>query len=51
MIFWLVYVIVLLFGGYLGRGRPDLPGYYGVGGLVMLLIGLLGWGEFGFIIK
>jgi len=46
MLFWVVYILCLIFGGWFGYSAW---GYYGLGGglVVFLLIGILGWGVFG----
>lgn len=49
--FWIIYVIFVLLGGFLwwprAAGGPDR--FYPFGGylIVMVLIGLVGWGVFG----
>jgi hypothetical protein len=50
MIFWVVFLIVLIFGFW---GRTTQGGPYWVnynGWVLMLLLFLLGWGVFGFAI-
>ena len=44
--FWVLYVIVALFGGYSLYGMGDRR-YFGGGIVVFVLIGLLGWSQFG----
>ncbi len=48
MLFWVLYIIWVLFGLY--RSRAD---YYMLGGhgLLAVLVFLLGWGQFGFVVK
>ena len=52
ILFWVVYVIAFIFAGWAswpadGRNfRPGLPTI-----LAFILIGLLGWGVYGFIIQ
>lgn len=48
MLFWLLYIIWVLFGGY--RYRTDYPSLGGHG-LLAVLIFLLGWGTFGWIVS
>lgn len=47
MLFWLLFIIWVLFGGY--RNRSD---YYLLGGhgLLAVLVFLLGWSVFGFVV-
>jgi len=48
MLFWVVFLIWVLFGGYyLRENRLYLGGH----GLLAVLIFLLGWGQFGFVVK
>lgn len=47
MLFWVLYIIWLLFGGY--RYRADYPSLGGHG-LLAVLIFLLGWASFGFVV-
>lgn len=53
MLFWFLYVIFILFGGWAyyqpdpNRGRWPLGGHL----LLCILIFLLGWRVFGFVIK
>jgi hypothetical protein len=63
ILFWLIFVIYVLFGFYWvlpGRtpAQPGQPGqpiavYGGVGNhlLLLILIFLLGWAQFGFVVK
>ncbi len=46
LLFWLVYIIVLLFGGFLTY-QPNQLRPLGVHAVYMILVGLLGWAEFG----
>lgn len=46
-LFWLIYIIVLIFG-YVGVDVAGRPYAYGRHTILMLLIGLLGWHSFGF---
>ena len=48
MLFWMIYILWLLWGGY--RYRADYP-LLGAHGLLAVLIFLLGWGQFGFVVK
>lgn len=48
VLFWLLFILWLLYGGY--RYRTDY-GLLGGHGLLAVLIFLLGWGQFGFIVK
>jgi len=48
MFFWLIFIIWILFAGY--RYRDDYV-VLGGHGLLAVLIFLLGWGQFGFVIK
>lgn len=45
--FWLIYVLVGLFGGYWSFANPNDRRYFGGGLVLYALIGLLGWGVFG----
>ena len=47
--FWLVYVLCVIFGGFVLRPWGTTPAYGPTYGLFIayLLIGLLGWGIFG----
>lgn len=47
ILFWVVYIISTLFGGWYWRAQPWLPGI-SVG---WVLIGVLGWAVFGPAIK
>lgn len=52
--FWIIYVIFVLLGGFFWWPRGSEPNrFYPFGGylVVMVLIGLLGWGVFGPPIK
>jgi len=52
ILFWALFIIFLLFGGV--WWRQGTAWAYGVGGgygLIMVLIFLLGWAEFGFILQ
>lgn len=45
--FWIIYVVIGIFGGFFGAGYAGDRRWF-VGGLVaFVLIGLLGWGVFG----
>jgi len=47
LLFWILYIVALIFTGWSNRATPALLG----GSLVyFVLIGLLGWSEFGFAI-
>jgi len=51
-LFWAIFLIYLIFGGVWWRSGPQWE--YGWGGsfaLVMVLLFLLGWAEFGFILQ
>ena len=51
-LFWAIFLIMLIFGGLWWRnGTAWAYGTSGGYGLVMVLIFLLGWGEFGFILQ
>jgi hypothetical protein len=52
-LFWLLFILYILFGGFLGSRSPapDRPFYYGNYGLMLVLIFLLGWKVFGFPIQ
>lgn len=45
--FWIIYVIALLFSGGWYWRTPSLQPLGPVGLVIFILIGLLGWGEFG----
>lgn len=47
MLFWFLFIVWLLFGGY--RYRTDY-GLLGGHGLLAVLIFLIGWATFGFVI-
>ena len=52
--FWILYVISVLLGLYLQwPSAPGPAGFRPIGGwvLIMILIGLLGWGIFGSAVK
>ena len=50
--FWVVFLIWLIFGGIWFRNGPTWAyGWSGFSGLVMVLIFLLGWHDFGFILQ
>ncbi len=46
MLFWVIYVLCVIFGGWFGYTGF---GYYGLGCslVVFVLIGILGWANFG----
>lgn len=49
--FWIIFLIWLLFDAGFRSGTPALAGYWwGPWIILVLLIGLLGWHDFGFII-
>ncbi len=45
LVFWVLYLIALVFSGYLGR--TNWQGWAGGSLLYFVLIGLLGWAVFG----
>ena len=45
--FWIVYIIIGIFGGGYGFAANLDRRYLGFGGVIFILIGLLGWGVFG----
>lgn len=45
--FWIIYIVIFLFGGFFGYRDERYRGYLGPGFVVYILIGLLGWGVFG----
>jgi len=47
LLFWLVYIIVILLGGWYCFGYYDHRVLAGPIGVEMLLIGILGWGLYG----
>jgi len=47
ILFWVLYIIATLFGGWYWRAQPWLQGV-GVG---WILIGILGWATFGAAIR
>ncbi len=49
--FWIIYVIVALFGGLWGFNNGGDRRYLGGGIVIYILIGLLGWGMFGSPLK
>jgi hypothetical protein len=52
ILFWALFLIYLIFGGVWYRNGKDWSyGTSGNIGLVMVLIFLLGWAEFGFILQ
>ncbi len=51
-LFWLLFVLYIIFGGYWGFNRvTDRPGWFGGYGFTLVLIFLLGWRVFGFPIQ
>jgi hypothetical protein len=44
--FWIIYVISLVFGGWMIWPAPDRR-IFGSWGILFILIGILGWGVFG----
>ena len=51
-LFWALFLIYLIFGGVWWRnGAAWAYGWGGSIGLVMILLFLLGWAEFGFILQ
>lgn len=46
LLFWIIYIVAVLFGGYVGYA-PANRWYLGPFGIVMILVGLLGWKVFG----
>lgn len=53
LLFWLLFILYFLFGGYLGFRTPvqERPYYFGGYGFQMILIFILGWKVFGFVIQ
>ena len=52
ILFWAIFILFLLFGGLWWRqGSTWAYGWGGNMALVMVLIFLLGWAEFGFILQ
>ncbi len=50
--FWVIWVIALVFGGYIGWTHPSgFMGWLGGSGLMMVLTFLLGLGQFGSPLK
>lgn len=47
LLFWVIYIVGTLFGGFYWRAQPWLPGI----GAPWLLIGILGWAVFGAAIR
>lgn len=47
MWFWIIYIILGLFGGFLGITYGGDRRYVGGGLIIFVLVGLLGWGVFG----
>lgn len=45
--FWIIYVLVAIFGGFFGYRDPAYRPFLGGGIVIYVLIGLLGWGVFG----
>ena len=45
--FWIIYVIIGLFGGFWGFSNVTDRRWLGGGFVIFVLIGLLGWGVFG----
>lgn len=45
--FWIVYVIILICGGFYGFSSGLDRRWWGGGFVVIVLLGLLGWGVFG----
>lgn len=45
--FWILYVIIFLFGGFYGFSSGWDRRWSGGGLVLMVLVGLLGWGVFG----
>ncbi len=50
LLFWMIYLICLLFGGWLGYSSGDRR-WIGGGVIIFILVGLLGWAVFGAPIK
>lgn len=52
-IFWLVFILWMLVGGWVGYGlEPNRRvGWYGTNIFLLILLFLLGWKQFGFIIS
>lgn len=50
-IFWLLMILVLLFGGWRGYADPGGRYFVGVSFLLWVLLFLLGWKVFGFIVQ
>jgi hypothetical protein len=50
-VFWLVFIVLLLFGGYWLYSHEPIRNYGCNFGIEMVLIGLLGWGIYGPAVK
>lgn len=44
--FWIIFVLCAIFGGFSLYGNPDRR-WFGGGIVVFILIGLIGWSQFG----
>ena len=54
MLFWVLYVVWFIFGGWVGLNLPagpERPRYWGTSLFLLVLIFLLGWKVFGFVVK
>jgi hypothetical protein len=49
ILYWMIFVIWVLFGGYSNRGRP----FFDWGGdlILFILLFIIGWKLFGFVIQ
>lgn len=51
LLFWVIWVLCLLFGFGWHRGWIGTYGPWGFGIIVMILFFLLGWHNFGFVVR
>ena len=51
LLFWVIWVLCLLFGVGWNRGLVGPWGPYGFGFIVLILLFLLGWHDFGFVVQ
>lgn len=51
LLFWVLFVIGFIFGGWSFRQPDQKWGFYGGGFLILVLLFLLGWRVFGFIVQ